>query len=57
MHVNRRGRLSDKGVQMKGRKHKKKNKFCKKENWRKVDAKANTKFYNEANKREKQGNK
>ena len=45
---------------MKDRKYekkKKKIKFCKKEYWRKVDTKANMKFYSEANKREKQGNK
>ena len=43
-----------KDAEIKDRKHEKE---TKKENWRKVNTKPNMKFYNEANKREKQGNK
>lgn len=46
-----------KEAEMKDGRYEKKNfKFCKKENGRKVVMKANMKFYNEVNKREKQGN-
>jgi len=57
MHVNRRDRLNDKGRTNERQETYKNFIFCKKENRRKVDTKANMKFYNEANKKEEQGNR